>query len=348
VDLLRNDLGRVAKTGSVHVPALFDVETYPTIHTLTSTVRAELDEKRDVVDVVRALFPCGSVTGAPKIRAMEIIGDLEGDARGAYTGSIGWMAPNGDAEFNVAIRTISARGDEGSASVGLGGGIVVDSRCESEWRETEIKGAFVTAQQPVFELIETMRFERGAGLYLRELHMARLARSAATFGFALDAAALDAALDRELATLEDDQRVRLLLSRGGAVEIERAPLPARAELPVAAALVKLPVRNDDFRLRHKTTLRGFYDDARAAAGTWDVVFVDDEGFVTEGSFANIFVERGNVLLTPRAERGLLPGVLRAHLLSEGKALEADLNAADLADGFYFGNALRGLTPARLV
>ncbi|MDX2274511.1 MAG: aminodeoxychorismate synthase component I [Hyphomonadaceae bacterium] len=344
VDLLRNDISRVAEIGSVHVPALFSVETYPTLHTLTSTVRACMGPGKDAVDALRALFPCGSVTGAPKIRAMEIINELEGDARGPYTGSIGWLAPDGDAEFNVAIRTLAIA--DGRAELGLGSAVVADSSADAEWEECRAKGAFISSGAPEFELIETMRFEPGSRVERLDLHLARLGASAVAFGFAFDATIIRAALGAALDGVREACVTRLTLNASGAPSITFRPIVAAASM--LAALAPLPVRSSDFRLRHKTTLRGFYDEARKAANADEVVFTDEAGFLTEGSITNVFVERDGVLLTPPASRGLLPGVLRAALLIEGRAREADLRVEDLAGGFFLGNSVRGLVPARLV
>ena len=346
VDLLRNDVSRVSRPGSVKVPALFEVETYPTVLQMTSTVTAELEDRVGPWDAVAATFPCGSVTGAPKIRAMELIAGLEAGPRGPYTGSIGRVAPDGDAAFNVAIRTLVLADGADRARIGLGSGIVADSIAADEWRECLAKGVFVeTAAR--FDLIETMRFDPEAGLFELERHLARMKASAEALGFAFDRH--DARNELQAATffLRRASRLRLLLSRSGAMAIETRPLPEpAAEARVAVA--PLPVDPDDFRLRHKTSDRGFYDAARAASGADEVVFADPDGFLTEGSFTNVFVEQGGVLATPPLGRGLLPGVLRAKLLEEGRAVEKDLTQADLGQGFFIGNAVRGLIAARLV
>lgn len=346
VDLLRNDISRIAKRGSVHVPDLFTVETYPTLHTLTSTVRAEIRESFDALDALAALFPCGSITGAPKIRAMEIIDDLEMDQRGAYTGAMGWMSPDGDAAFNVAIRTI-VRSANGGTELGLGSAVVFDSSADSEWEECRSKGAFVTANAPAFDLIETMRFEPGVGIELLDLHLVRLERSARTFEFVFDAGVVRAALATALAAASAACMVRMTLSRTGELAFEFKPLPPAPDEPVLVGLLPLPVEPEDFRLRHKTTLRDFYDAARAEAGGYDVIFVGADGLVTEGSFTNVFVERDGALITPAARLGLLPGVLRESLLRSGRAAEGDIRPVDLQAGFFIGNAVRGLLPARL-
>jgi para-aminobenzoate synthetase/4-amino-4-deoxychorismate lyase len=347
VDLLRNDLSRLSKPGTVKVPTLFEVETYPTVLQMTSTVTAELEDGRDAVDLLGTIFPCGSVTGAPKIRAMEIIAELEREQRGPYTGSIGRLAPDGEAAFNVAIRTLVLRGGEAKARIGLGSGIVADSVAAEEWRECLAKGDFV-ATAARFDLIETMRFDPQEGISELDRHLARMKRSADALGFAFDRHHARNELQAATFFLREPRRLRLLLSASGAMAIEARPLPEAPEEAVEVALAPLPVEPEDFRLRHKTSDRRFYDEARAEAGTFEVAFVDPDGFVTEGSFTSLFVKRRGRLLTPPLGRGLLPGVLREALIDEGQAEEANLRAEDLAGGFFIGNAVRGLIAARLI
>ncbi|GAA0310185.1 aminodeoxychorismate synthase component I [Sphingomonas oligophenolica] len=344
VDLMRNDLTRIARPGSVAVPELFAVESYPTLHQMVSTVTADLAADRDAIDVLAALFPCGSITGAPKIRAMEVIAEVEtGAPRGVYTGAIGRFDTDGAAMFNVAIRTLSIRGGETEAVFGAGGGIVADSRAEEEWDEARAKGAFLTAAPRRFDLIETMAFDPDKGLLLLERHLERMKASADLFGFAFNRHGARNELQAATFRLRGPGRVRLVLARSGAIAISVSPMPATPAGPVSVAIVPLPVDRADFRLRHKTSDRGFYDAARGSH--FEVAFTDPDGFITEGSFTSIFVERGGMLVTPPLARGLLPGVLRADLIARGRAVEGDLTVADLAGGFFVGNALRGLIPA---
>jgi para-aminobenzoate synthetase/4-amino-4-deoxychorismate lyase len=345
VDLMRNDLSRVAVAGSVAVPGLFAVETYPTVHQMTSTITAELAEDRDAVDVIAALFPCGSITGAPKLRAIAALDEIEADARGPYTGSIGRIDRDGDAQFNVAIRTLHWR--DGEATLGLGGGIVADSTADAEWDEALAKGAFIAAAARPLDLIETMAFDPMEGVLRVERHLARMKASARALGFAFDRHGARNELQAATFRLRHAARVRLLLARSGAIAIEVGPAPAPRAGPLRVALVPLPVPEHDLRLAHKTSDRRFYDAARIAAGTDEILFVREDGRLTEGSFTSVFVERDGRLLTPPATLGLLPGVLRGELIEEGRAVEADLTAADLAAGFLLGNALRGLMPAVL-
>jgi len=346
VDLLRNDLSRVAIPASVAVPDLFAVETYPTIHTMTSTVTATLSPGEDSIDVLAALFPCGSITGAPKIRAIEALAGIEASSapRGIYTGAIGRLDAGGGAMFNVAIRTLAIAGDNDHATLGAGGGIVADSRESEEWDEALAKMDFVTAGAPTIDLIETMAFDPVEGIALLERHLARMKTSASLLGFAFDRHAARNELQAATFRLREAKRIRLMLARSGAVAIEVSPLPAPLADPVAVEIVPMPVARADFRLRHKTTDRAFYDDARD--GAFEVLFERD-GKLTEGSFTSLFVERNGMLLTPPLSLGLLPGVLRSELLDNGRAIEAVLTRADLADGFYLGNALRGLIHAHV-
>ena len=344
VDLIRNDLSQVAVPGSVAVPALFTVETYPTIHQMTSTVTADLAEGRDAVSLIEAAFPCGSITGAPKRRAMAVAAEVEAGTRGLYTGAIGRIDADGSAAFNVAIRTLVV--DEmGSASIGLGSGIVADSEGAAEWRECLAKGEFVRAACPRFDLIETMPFDPLEGMVDLERHLARMKRSADALGFVFDRHDLRNELQAATFRLRERMRIRMRLAASGRVAIEVRPAPADPPAPVVVPVVPLPVGTGDFRLAHKTSDRGFYDAARGDA--FEVVFVRPDGLLTEGSYTNLFVERDGQLLTPPLRHGVLPGVLRERLIETGKAAEHDLVKADLQDGFLLGNALRGLIRARL-
>ncbi|QMW24466.1 aminodeoxychorismate synthase component I [Sandaracinobacteroides saxicola] len=361
-DLLRNDFSRVAR--DVAVPDLFALETYPSLHTMTSTITATLNPGQTALDALIALFPCGSVTGAPKIRAMQIIAETERHPRNAYCGSIGWLAPNGDAAFNVAIRTLQMKQGSTHATLGLGGGIVADSDAAQEWAECLTKARFLRPQRPN-HLIETLRVENGIPQRLSR-HLTRLTHSAARFAFPCDPHVLKGeiakllphpaqrregeatrASEREGASPYPPQRLRILLSASGHFTLHLSPAPPTPTEPVAVALTPLPVAPDDWRLAHKTSDRAFYDDARRAAGTFETLFVRPDGQLTEGSFTNLFVPRNGLLLTPPASAGLLPGILREELIATGQAVEHPLTAADLTQPFFIGNSLRGLLPAHL-
>ncbi len=345
VDLLRNDLSRIAVPGSVQVPSLFRVETYPTIHQMVSDVTATAKSGISPAQILAQLFPCGSITGAPKIRAMQIITATERGPRGAYTGSIGFVAPDGEAAFNVAIRTLALRDGASCANLGLGSGIVADSTATSEWQECLAKGEFIRVAGPDFDLIETMRFDPLEGPLLLERHLARLGDSALTFGFAFDRHALRNMLQHATFRRDTPAKLRLRLSPGGSMAIELGELPATPTAAVRVAVVALPVESSDIRLRHKTSDRSFYDDARRQSGAFEAVLMDPQGRLTEGSFTSLFVERDDRLLTPPLTLGLLPGVLREELIATGRAHEAILTEADLDQPFYIGNAVRGLIRA---
>lgn len=353
VDLIRNDLGRLAPPGGVRVERLFEAEAYPSLWQLTSTVTAR-PVTADLETIFRALFPCGSVTGAPKIRAMEIIRALEDRPRGIYCGALGWVAPDGDFRFNVPIRTL-ALDATGEARLGVGSGVVFDSSPELEWHECLLKAHFVTDLAAPIQLIETLRREPdpSAPYPLLAHHMERLGASARWFGFDWDPGVVLAALHRIAPSPSQQvERVRLTLSREGHVEVTHGPL---GELPTPQTVVLSPFRlaRDNALLRHKTTARHLYESELArvtALGHFDALFCNADGELCEGARSNLFLRSGGELLTPAASAGLLNGVLRRSLLASGEARETRLTVADLeaAEALFVGNALRGLVPVRLV
>jgi para-aminobenzoate synthetase/4-amino-4-deoxychorismate lyase len=346
VDLLRNDLGRVADQGSVVVDRLFDIEEYPTLWQMVSEVSANVGG-RSFGEILRALFPCGSITGAPKIRAMQIAAELENKKRGIYTGALGWLAPDGDFRLNVAIRTLEL-GADGRGRLGVGSGIVADSQPEAEWQECLLKSRFLRDCDPGLLLIETLRREDGCYPHLAG-HLERLRRSAAWLGFACDEARVVELLAEQ--PVAGTWRVRLTLAKNGRIDVQAFPLGAEPSGPRHAVLATTPIESGNPLRRHKTTDRGLYDEALKALDgdpqLFDVIFLNDRGEVAEGARSNVFVERDGVLLTPPLASGALPGVLRAALLANGQAREAVLYPADLADGFWLGNALRGLVQVLL-
>ncbi len=346
VDLLRNDLGRLAEPGSVSVDRLFGIEAYPTVWQMVSAVSARIG-RQNFEAVLRALFPCGSITGAPKIRAMQIIGELEGGPRGLYTGALGFLAPNGDFRLNVAIRTLElASGHRGK--MGVGSGIVADSLPEAEWRECLLKAEFLRSLDPGFQLIETLRRENGV-YPMWAGHLARLRRSAQWFGFPLDEQRLCRELGRQPS--QGIWRIRLTLDKAGDIDIQAVELDDTPPSVRLAELAEERIDSSDPLRLHKTTARHLYDAALrglpADSPVFDLIFANERGEIAEGARSNVFVERDGVLLTPPLACGALPGVLRAELLASGRAREAVLYPADLSGDFFLGNALRGLMPARL-
>lgn len=351
-DLIRNDCARVAVPGSVRVPRAFAIESQAYVHQMVSCVEARLADGLDAFDALAALFPCGSITGAPKIRAIERLAEVERAARGLYCGAIGTIGPGAaSADFAVAIRTLVIAADRpGVASLGLGSGIVADSVAADEWRECLAKARFLDRRAPT-SLIETMRREGDGTVPLLPRHLERMAASASRFAIPFDPAATAALLAR-LPLPGAPERVRLLLGADGALAIQAGPAPPPPAGPVPLALAPLPVAADDWRLFHKSSDRAFYDAARRASGAFEVAFVRTDGWVTEGSFTSLFVARDGVLVTPPLARGLLPGVLRAELVAAGRAVEGDLRPADLEAAsregrLFVGNAVRGLLAARL-
>jgi para-aminobenzoate synthetase/4-amino-4-deoxychorismate lyase len=345
-DLLRNDLGRVAELGSVRATALCAPERYRTVWQLTSTVEARLPPPVGLDDLFAAAFPCGSVTGAPKVSAMRLIAAEERSPRGVYCGAAGVVAPGGDCAFNVAIRTAEVDLASGAATYGAGGGITYDSSAAGEWDELLAKAAVLDLEPTKPTLLETMRLE-GGRVALLDRHLARLQGSARYHGIPLDLATVRALVEREPGAA----CLRLLLEPDGGARLERGPLPAPLDGPVQVAVSRSPVVSRDPARFHKTADRGFYQSRRAARpDCFDVVLVNEAGVPTESTIANLVVERSGVRVTPPLEAGLLPGVFRAELIATGQVREGALTMADLrgAPRLWLVNALRGWIEARQV
>jgi para-aminobenzoate synthetase / 4-amino-4-deoxychorismate lyase len=342
VDLMRNDLGRICRPGTVKTTSLFDVERYPSVWQMTSTIRGELAKNCAADSIVRSLFPSGSVTGAPKIRAMEIIHELESGPRGIYTGSIGYFAKD-RAYFNVAIRTIALQGRKGT--MGVGGGITHDSSAPDEWNECHWKAAFLLESEAQFQLIETFYWD---GEYrLLGGHLARLRDSAKYWNFAYQREAVVAALQNAAkGFLGSPRRVRLTLSAGGEIEVTDSEYSVKRFGRVGIS--QHVVNSRDRFLYHKTTHRAVYDRELAAArkrGLDDFLFFNERGEVTEGTIHNVFVVKRGLWRTPPVSCGLLPGTFRDHILKTRKsAREAILTSVDLnsADAIYLCNSVRGI------
>ncbi|MGY1844584.1 aminodeoxychorismate synthase component I [Modestobacter sp. SYSU DS0875] len=353
VDLLRNDVAQVAEVGSVAVPELFALERYPTVWQLTSEVTGRTRADVGLVDVLRALFPCGSVTGAPKRRTMQLIAELEPGPRGVYCGAVGLVAPPGApfrARFNVAIRTVVVDRSTGAAVYGVGGGITWGSDPAAERAEVRAKAAVLTEPVGEHHLIETMAFQDGAVRNL-DRHLARLADSAAFLGFACDPDRVRGAVAGAVAGRSTGARVRLLLDRAGVVTVELADLPTAAPGPVRLVVDPEPVDSGSRWLQHKTTRREVYT-ARAARHPEadDVVLVNERGEVTETTVASLAVRIGGTWWTPPVDVGCLPGVERGRLLDAGVLRERVLRLADLAgaEELALVSSLRGWRPAVLV
>jgi para-aminobenzoate synthetase/4-amino-4-deoxychorismate lyase len=375
VDLLRNDLGRIAETGSVKVPELFRIEPYATVFQMTSTVEARRRPEIDLAGLLRALFPCGSITGAPKRKTMEWIARLENSPRGLYTGAIGWLddAPGAcpDLALSVAIRTLTlgppARSPRATESglralaMGVGGGIVADSVAADEWDETQWKARFVTALDPGIELFETLRATAPEGVARRDRHRARMAASAAALGFRFDPAAFDALLDRTVQALRASaeppclMRVRVALRSDGELTVTHAPLAPLASSPVRVLLAERALPPARPLALHKTSARATYEAGireAEAQGAFDTLFFGAHGELLEGGRSNVFVRLDGRWYTPPLADGVLPGVMRAALLADPAwgAAERRIVRAELAraQGLVVCNALRGPLPATIL
>ena len=355
VDLLRNDLGRISRPGSVLVESMFDAERYETVWQLTSTISSELLPGASLLDVLRSLFPSGSVTGAPKVRTMQLIASLEESPRGVYCGAVGYLAPAGSGEpsanFNVAIRTGVLDAASGTAEYGVGGGITHDSSPEGEYAEVVAKARVLTAIRPAFELFETVHHSPAEGFRHLEQHLERLASSARYFGYAFDRDETVAMLDRAVAERNEEVRVRLTLARSGAMDVEVKPLHTANDRPVRLALDNDPVDPSDVWLFHKTTNRGPYDRRRSKRpDADDVILVNTRGEVTESTIANVAVRIDGTWVTPPRDSGLLAGTYRAVLLRDGRLRERAVTIDDLqrAEAVALVSSVRGWREAVLL
>ncbi|MDG1727425.1 MAG: aminodeoxychorismate synthase component I [Emcibacteraceae bacterium] len=354
VDLLRNDLSKKASKGSVSVSQLFEVEKYKTLFTMTSTIEAQIDPSHSPLDVMTSIFPCGSITGAPKIRAQEIIDELEDHQRGIYTGAIGYFTPQGDMCFSVPIRTMTIN-KKGQGELGLGGAIVADSNAEEEYNECLLKASFVTNNHPRFDLIESLKYSPTQGYPFLEKHLERLNNSANYYLFNINIDDVRAELveHAELLNCNENEffKVRLLLSKEGNVTITSEKIiEMNEEVIPLAVLSSSSIDSENPFYFHKTTERNFYQSElakyRKLTNCFDVIFLNEKKEVTEGSFTNIFIKKDGLYYTPPIECGLLPGIYRDHLLDDEnfKTIEKKLKISDLksADEVYLCNSVRGL------
>lgn len=350
VDLLRNDLGRIAELGSVQTPQLFAVERYETVLQMTSTVTARPVPPTGFVEIWQALFPCGSVTGAPKIRTMEIIHALEDSPRQIYTGALGFLSPGPEAVFNVAIRTLLLDTQTGRIELGLGSGITYDSSPAAEYKECLLKGNFIHQARPDFSLFETLRYENTAGYFLLNRHLARLVDSADYFGFKFDESAAAATLQEAAEKMTGGTfKLRLQLERDGAMHVWSQPLTERKIARVA--LARAPVDSRDVFLFHKTTHREIYTTRRASRPEVDdVLLINEKGELTESTIANLAVRLEGKDYTPPVACGLLAGTLRAELLAQNRLSERVLYPEDLkkAEAIFLLNAVRGWMPVQFI
>ncbi|GAB4579455.1 MAG: aminodeoxychorismate synthase component I [Anaerolineales bacterium] len=361
VDMVRNDMGRIARTGSVQVPHLFEIERYPTLFQMTSTVQCETQAA--LPEIFTALFPCASITGAPKIRTMKIIRDLEPEPRGVYTGTIGFIAPasavgSRRAQFNVAIRTVVVDSLSGIAEYGVGSGIVWDSDAADEYRECQLKARILTTIPPAFDLLESLLWTPEQGPLFLERHLTRLRDSAEYFDFPFDEVVIRAKLLEYTPSLPSPCKIRLVLTRTGEISIDTAPLPTPPLFPEAFAPIPphplpalltattspTPVLSTDAALYHKTTHRKVYERARAACpGMDEVLLWNERGEITEFTTSNVVVEMNGQLLTPPLTCGLLAGTFRGELIEQGTVSEQVILREQVkeADAIWAINSVRG-------
>ena len=347
VDMIRNDLGRIARPGSVAVDELFKIVALPSLWQQVSSVRAQTDAS--LGDLFAALFPCASITGAPKRRSMEVIHEMENEARGVYTGAIGMVQPKRRMQFSVGIRTLVRNRLSGELSYGIGSGVVWDSNPQAEWQETLDKAQIVLNKSPTqFRLLETMACYPEQGVYLLAHHLERLAQSADYFGFSVNLESISKALGA--LKVDSPQRLRLLVSQDGEYEFQQHELPTQ-DGNLLLAVAATPVSSTDPFLQHKTTRREVYESAMAAAGRADdVILWNEKGELTETCIYNLYLQFGEELFTPDQSSGLLPGTYRRMMLETGRASEKILTLEDLerADAIFVSNSVRGLQQACLV
>ncbi len=342
VDLLRNDLGRVSSL--VRAPRLFNIEKHPTLYQMTSTIEGKLKKNLTLKEVFSSLFPCGSVTGAPKIKTMQIINKLEKEPRGIYTGAIGYISPKAKCCFNVAIRTVQIKKNKGE--LGIGGGIVYDSKPKAEYEEALLKAKFFKDRLEKPGLIESILWEKGKGYYLLDLHLRRLKKSAKHFSYPYKEKEIKKELKKSILSEKKNLKVRLALDSQGSINITKEPVK-KIKAPIKIRISERRINSKDKFLYHKTTKRAFYDKERKkglAKGYFETIFLNERGELTEGAIANLFILKNKKFYTPPIGSGLLPGVLREHLIKEGKVKEKILYLKDLrsADKVYIGNSVKGL------
>jgi len=348
VDMIRNDLGRICTSGSIVAEPIFAVQPFDRIWQMTSTVKGETSAT--VPEIFTALFPCASITGAPKHRTMQIIQELESTPRGVYCGAIGYIAPGRKARFSVAIRTAEVDLKTGDAVYGVGGGIVWDSQPEAEWDEcalkAEILGGAPDRLPDHFQLLETMLYDNGIA-YVEE-HFQRLTDSAAKLRFHLDAIELRQRIEF---ISGPSQRIRLLLSRDGIMTLQAYPFAVQDEPLRRVAFSREPIDPENALLYHKTTCREIYNTAKEPfPDADDVILWNIRGEVTESTIANVVARIDGKLVTPPVSCGLLPGTMRAALLKQGEVSERIISCNDLqgADEIFLINSLRGWMPATLL
>ena len=351
-DMLRNDMGKISDTGSVKVLSEFDIEKYPTVWQMTSSVKSQT--RASITAIFEALFPCASVTGAPKVSSMKIISEIEDQPREIYTGAIGYIAPNNEAQFSVPIRTILSNKKIDRSVYGTGSGIVWDSEWEKEWDECQNKSAILSVSHQNFELFETMRWDSNRGIFLEELHLNRLKDSAEFYNFKFSHEKINDKLHDYLKNLEPESEkiIRLFLAKDGETRLTTSAYKEHNKSkPHLISLAIQPVDSDDLSLYHKTTIRGIYEDATGENPDCDDVLLwNEDGHITESTISNIIFKKDSEYFTPPISCGLLGGTYRTHLINQGHLVERIIPKTEinLYSEIYLINSVRGKYPVKLI
>jgi para-aminobenzoate synthetase/4-amino-4-deoxychorismate lyase len=353
VDLIRNDFGRICKTGSVKVTNLFQVQTFKTLHQMISTVKGKLEKNLSFKDLLHALFPCGSITGAPKIRTMEIINELEKEPRGIYTGAIGYLMPDDNFYFNVPIRTIVI-GENNQCEMGIGSGIIYESDAEAEYDECLLKADFLTSLNKDFYLIESFRLDADKGIFINiEEHLKRLSQSAQSFGFKLDLPSIQDELDKTKAKLKTGfYKIRLSSYQNGDSEINHVQIAGEPDSEKKITVSETKINSQSIFQHHKTSRREHYNlayDSAEKNGFYDVVFFNEKDQLVEASRHNVFIKKNGEYFTPKLEAGALDGIERKHFFKKNKVKETTITQYDLinADEILLTNSVRGIVKVKL-
>lgn len=350
VDLIRNDLSHIAVPHSVKVDNLFGTETHKTLHQMTSTIKAKLKPNTSYQQIFKALFPCGSITGTPKIKTMSLINELENHSRGIYCGTIGYISPDKTCAFNIPIRTLQKTAKAKNFDYKAGSGIVWDSDPAAEYQECLLKTSFITDKQlPPFEIVETLLLKEHEFTFAQE-HINRMKKSAHFFKYPFPEQKIKC-LFLKLQKQTGSHMVRLLLRSTGEILHETIKITENTDKKYVT-LAKIKTDAANIFLTHKTTYRPWYEQSMAKIKTglvWDEIFINNKGYVTEGARSNIFIKKNDSLYTPKKNCGLLNGILRSNMLTSGQCHEKNLTPEDIkrADQLYCGNSVRGLQPVTL-
>ncbi|MEZ8292070.1 aminodeoxychorismate synthase component I [Vibrio sp. 10N.237.312.B06] len=351
VDLIRNDLGRICNSGSVKVDNIFEIQSYETVHQMISTVKGEVDKDISLLNVLKGIFPCGSITGAPKIRAMEIIDELESEARGVYTGAIGFIMPNNDYCFNVPIRTIKIEGKK--CEMGIGSGIVFESEVEKEFDECLLKAKFLTNINDDFYIIETLKYDANEGFFSDlECHLNRLKNSAIIFNFHYDYNITINNIMGLVSSLENGiYKISVNLYKDGGIKMHLNPI-RDSFLHKKINISNVRINSSSIFQQHKTSMRHLYNSEYKAAnenGFYDAIFLNEKDEVVEACCHNVFIKKDGVLFTPPCSSGALDGIFRKKFMFENVVIEKKIGVEDLfnADEIYLTNSVRGLVKVSL-